>query len=272
MTHNNHATRAMTITCAASLLLAAAACGGEEADLATDYHSSTAAVTEASGAAAALAAPLTPETVKLYAERATATAEQARKYVEAAYAAYQPCASFSWNGGLSGVITFTNCKLDATGQTIDGALGVTIKIRPDTVITLSFTKLEVGGKTYDGSLVLTVSGQPLTTTLEADMTYASADGQNTVTLDDMTVTRSGGSTTIDGQGSVQRDGVSTSFSAKGLTWAKGDCLPSDGTLTLTQQDVTVLITFLATTPDTGVVQVQVGNLPAKDVKLFTPCA
>lgn len=267
-------TRAITLVCTASLLLLAAACGGleEEGDLTLATQETSAAVTSASGAAAGLAAPLVPELQKLFAQRDTVTAEEARQYVEAAYAAYQPCASFQWNGGLSGTITFTGCVLDATGQTIDGSLGISIKIRPQTAMTLTFSKLQVGGNTYDGSLKISVSAGPPRATLAADLSYTSADGDTTVTLQDVTVVRSGGKTTMDGKGTVQTGSVSTAFSAKGLTWNKGDCLPSSGTLTLSaQQTATVVITFLPTTPQTGVVQVQVGSLPATEMALFSPC-
>ena len=256
------------LVCAASLLLLAAACGGlEEEELSGDTRESTAAVTSASGAAAGLAAGLAPRLQELYARHDTATAAEAREAVEDAFAAHQPCASFQWSGGLSGTVTFTNCTLAATGQTVDGALGVTIKLRPMTEVTLSFSQLTVQGNTYDGSLKVAVSGAPATVTLTADLTYLAADGETSVTLENVTVTHTKGVTVLDGKGSVTR-AATTAFVARKLTWLKGDSLPSSGTLTLTQGSLTAVITFLPTTPATGVVLVQIGSLPASEMTLF----
>ena len=127
---------------------------------------------------------------------------------------------------------------------------------------------ELSGDTRESTAAVTsASGAAATVTLTADLTYLAADGETSVTLENVTVTHTKGVTVLDGKGSVTR-AATTAFVARKLTWLKGDSLPSSGTLTLTQGSLTAVITFLPTTPATGVVLVQIGSLPASEMTLF----
>ena len=56
-----------------------------------------------------------------------------------------------------------------------------------------------------------------------------------------------------------------------VTWHGGGCLPSSGTLSYTDGGQGITITFIAETPATGDVLLQVGIFPAFRTSLLTPC-
>ena len=261
------------------LLLAVVGCGDEaaldEVMITGGAQSLSANAITAGGLATSLGAPLVPEGLALYKDRLKATEADGRARVEKAISGNsvvtdKSCVTYNWKG-LSGTVAFLGCTLEVNGKSLDGTVNVTIVIKPDTSVTLSFTQLKVGSTTFSGSLKVGFSKAGITATMTADLSYTSTDGKTTLTLKGITVAYTGGVATINGQGHIKSDKLDTDFTAANVSWKKGDCLPSAGTLTMEYGGATVVITFLSTTPQTGKAQVQIGNLPPTELPLSTSC-
>ena len=194
------------------------------------------------------------------------------------------CVSYSWSG-LSATITFADCELEETGESLTGAVTLSVSFHP-TSFGLTFSSLTSGSRNIDGSLTLNVGGacqtddQACTPCGDSDPSCgARRVSQRTVT-GNLTIT-DGGSTTlaIESLSIVNTSGAGTTVSgtvtsggitvaASDLSWNQGDCLPSSGTVTL---DESLIVTFDASTPTTGNVSVQLPPLPPVTQMLFAAC-
>jgi hypothetical protein len=227
------------------------------------------------GVAAALGTPLAETAEGLHRDRPDQA--ETRRRVEQGVAGdsivtVPSCVAFAWSE-LAATLTFTDCVAELNGLTLDGAVGLAVATEPEASITITLTALQVNGATFTGTVVVGWVGSPGSPGVlaEADLQFTSADGAATVTLEAIRALVTPASVTIGGTGHLQTDSLDMDFTLDGLTWQVGDCLPSGGTLTYQDGPVTVVVTFLPTTPETGAVQVKVGPLPAEEVALLEPC-
>lgn len=246
------------------------------------------------GVAAAMTAPLVPsaESLRDGGGRLDGPARETRAHTDleagvSGMSVVTPstCASYVWSG-LSVVATFAGCTLEATGESIDGSIGIAVTFFPST-FTLTFTGLSVGTTQIDGMLTLSVGGACGATDLgctrcpDVDPACAAAAAPQSSLTGNLTVMSSGttvlsittvtvttDATGINASGTFTLDG--TSMTATSLHWNTGDCLPTSGTVSVSSPAAT--ITFLPTTPADGIVSVAVGAFPPFPQMLFMPCA
>jgi len=263
-----HPVSALAALLAASLLLA---CGGEDST-ATDPGTVGQAVTSSGGAATALTAPLLPDLHTMAAQKSMTSAEAVgalKKTMKGSGCVTSPaCLSVVWSGGLSGQVTFNQCVLSVGNITVNGTMGLKLVLKPSPVLTLTFTQLTVGGVEVNGSarVVPTAKGAA-TATVDASI----KGDAGSLSLNKATVAFTQQNAVLNGPGHVTVAKMDTDFTATTLTWLKGECLPSSGTVDYTEGGSTVVITFLATTPQTGKVSVKVGDKPAATLPLFPAC-
>jgi hypothetical protein len=182
----------------------------------------------------------------------------------------QSCVSFAWTGAAA-ELTFEECIMPQTGTYVDGGLSLGVALFP-TRLTVGFEELTVDDLSLDGSFTLELpqEGTP-GVGLDADLTWARAGETANLTLTDARVVHASGSTTLDGSGSVSSGLMSASVAMSALQW-QGRCLPQSGSVTAQSPNLPpATLTFLSTTPDDGIVSMQVGNLPASNQALFHPC-
>ena len=255
--------------------------------------------TDALGIAVALTAPLTTNTEMLrdgcgrvdgvmregLTRTRMETAVSGRSVVEPA-----TCSTYDWTG-LSVSVTFVGCTLDAVGAPMDGTLTLGVSFFP-TAATLTFGGLTVGAATIDGVLALNVGGECGTDTLGCT---ACADTHTTCTatrapqrtlsgqltiqtgdttrlsISSMTVSADATGATASGEATLATAGLApTAVLATDLHWNVGECSPSSGTAGLPDSHTT--LTFLATTPATGAVEVTVGPRSLGEQMLFPACS
>ena len=180
------------------------------------------------------------------------------------------CVSYSW-AGLTATATFTGCVLVVSGATLDGTITLTVTTMP-LGVSLGFTNLTVGGASVDGSIGLYLAGKlgALEAHLEADLDIA--NGGRSVSFDPLSVVTDGSGVTASGQAAVVGTAESEEVDITDLHWNYGVCLPVSGSLYFEEGTIPITITFLATTPNDGVVLVQIGSQPAAKMQLLQPCA
>jgi len=269
---------ANTITTLAvvSLLLTTTACGGEESsDIPASTGAATSALTTGGGAAVALGAPSSLELAKLKSQLSKVTEAAARTSLEkglagAAAVKTPSCATVKWSGNLSGTVTFKDCTTRQGGKKLNGTVGVAVTLPPKLGFTLTLTQLEVDGTAVSGTLTVTPSGAA-GATVTGNLAYSSADGATSVSFSSLSMSITPAAVTLSGSGAIKSASLDSTFTASNITWKSSDCLPTSGSVTYTDGGATVVVTFLATTPQTGEVQVQVGSLPARTVALLPPC-
>jgi hypothetical protein len=259
------------------------------------------ALTEGLSAAQALTGPTVDggETLRDRHEGDAVTRDDAQAAAEDAISGNsvvidETCVMYAWSAGLevSGTVTFTDCVLEATGETIDGTATLRVGLAP-TSFAFEFSALTIGDLTLDGSVaILFGGGCPSGTgrdtcencrdndpacqemrvdqrTLTADLTMTISGEALEVVLDELTLTTDATGTTINGMGTVTEQGQSSSITATAVHFDPGGCLPVSGTLALSGgTPFEGTITFLATTPEDGAVQVEGIPIP---LALFTPC-
>jgi hypothetical protein len=195
------------------------------------------------------------------------------------------CATYAWSG-LMVSATFSGCTFELTGMSIDGAVSITVAYFPLRIVA-TFTALTIGDLTVDGDLTLNLGGACRT----GDMGCTACADTDPMCAEERTEQRTlsgslsltSGTTTVlaiesltlsaDTVGATASGEVTlgtTAMTATDLHWAWGDCLPTSGTLAIPSASTT--LTFLATTPATGSVQVQVGTLDLGEQVLFMACA
>jgi len=240
-------------------------CGSDPSNPATQQQF---AVTTAQGVSGvvALTAPLAPQAQML---QGSATDGAVRALVQEGISGPagvdgSSCVSFAWSG-LSVTITFNQCVTRSTGQTLNGSITLSAMLVP-TQLSLTLSQLTLGSDSLDGSLTLSVNeGSP--TTISANLSYQSASGSAHLLLDRVTVTTGATGISLSGSGSTSTGSLSGDFTLNSVTWARGQCLPSSGSLVLTVAGGPPLtVTFLPTTPTQG--EVQINGQPQV---VFAPC-
>lgn len=182
------------------------------------------------------------------------------------------CVAYSW-AGLSVTITFTDCVLETTGQSLDGALTLAVELAP-VVFTLTFDSLAIDADTTDGTIALSWTGPDGSPGVgfDVDLTYTTAGAASHIVLQDFTVIADATSAVIAGSGSLQSGAIDASFDATDVTWTTGNCHPTSGSVEYEDGGAwPVTITFLPTTPADGIVEVQVGPFPSAPVALLSAC-
>ncbi|MFH1434294.1 MAG: hypothetical protein ABIJ56_01135 [Pseudomonadota bacterium] len=255
----------------------AASCGNQEAGEEIPESATTLAMTAttATETAAALGTPLVESTAEFNRDRPGDT--EVREEVEDAVAENSivtdpGCVTFEWDR-LTATVTFTGCETELNNLALDGTVILTVTVQPEASIRLAFDDLSVDGHAFSGSIGIESSGtrENPEVTLTASLTWTSSDGAATIVFDGATVAMSEEQAVISGEGHVTTSSLDSDFTMSGLTWKRGECLPTSGSISYTENSKTIVITFLETTPGTGVVQVTVGSLPARDVEMFEPC-
>jgi hypothetical protein len=179
----------------------------------------------------------------------TKTPEQNAVAIQQRAAEGGTCVDASVSGATATIIFAAGC--DVRGTAISGQLSLTVQKTAGTItVTANFAALEVGGVPLDGSAKLMTAG----------------DGSYQVTFDltsgDSTV---GGQIALEGapgqvtlSGTLTSGGTSRSSSTEldNVVYVIGDCYPAGGALTIVTDVFNGTITFLATTPQDGVVAIQ----------------
>ncbi|NIS33397.1 MAG: hypothetical protein GWN73_23930, partial [Actinobacteria bacterium] len=278
--------------------------GGDGATLDPSSADAVRALTRGAGAAAALVGPLLTETEALRDDARAETSGDTRRTavrerIERAVAGESivtdgTCVTFDWMLlALRVTITFSGCVMEATGEPLDGALTLDVNVGPTEVI-LTFDSLVIADVGIDGEVGLRVGGtctegdpdctpcadgdeacaemQMNQQTIWADITFV-LDGESVnVMLSDVTIAHDTTGTTIGGTGTISSPTFDGSFVATDVKWEPMECLPSSGTVLYTPTGGTpVTVTLLATTPDDGIVEVEIPPFPAVPYELFPPC-
>lgn len=256
-------------------------------------------ITGTSGSVA-LGAPLLPEAEALRDDtrvdqplmRDTAAQESVEMGVSGNSIVTDPmCVAYVWSG-LMVDITFTSCTLEATGESLTGAMQLAVSFAP-TEMRMTFTDLMVGDLGLDGWVAVRTGGNcptgmdtcldcrdtdPTCTrmrepqqTLLADITISLAE---TFAIDivDGTISHDATGSTLNATGTVDGTTLDGAYTATALFWATGACLPSSGTVVYTPEGGTpISIGFTSATPATGEVEVTIAPFPTTTQALFTPC-
>lgn len=201
-----------------------------------------------------------------------AIGDAARARVQAAIAALvaaADCVSLSW-AGLSATVQFEECQIPTTDERIDGAL--TVRLRPlDRSVELALDNLAIGPATFDGTLRAYVRGPIGNLTLNVDADLTLVDDSATLHVEGLDVEASAAGLALSGTADITTPSIDATTTTEQLHWILGDCLPSSGTVAFDGQNATGVLTFLPSTPTTGEVQLQIGNLPAVSVELLPAC-
>jgi hypothetical protein len=156
------------------------------------------------------------------------------------------------------------CSVGDVG-TVSGAMGLTVTTGGGKVaVALTFTNLAVNGLRLNGTMsVSTADGKAYAMALDvAANAYAvTFSGSGVLDADYKGVT-------VTGTGAVKHDGVSVPCALAGVHHRFAGCYADAGTATFTETvqpkvgrpfTLTTVLTFLSTTPQTGVVNVTVGE-------------
>jgi hypothetical protein len=249
--------------------------GGEQPELPASVETTAHAATRAAGTTAAFGAPLF-ETAKGLHMDLPAEGETRWRIEEAvagnSVVSDPSCVSFDWEG-LVASVTFTSCTLELNGAVADGSVSMDVVLQPESSIEIVFEGLVVDGVAVDGTVLVEASGRrdDPWASLSSQLVFEGADGSAEVDLDELSVTTGPHSTAVGGQGHLADDSLETDFTLSALAWERGDCIPSSGSISYTEESQTIAITFLGTTPGTGAVEVQVGSLPPQEAEIFDPC-
>ena len=178
------------------------------------------------------------------------------------------CSELTWLGGLSARITFDGCPT-SSGGTVDGDMTLGIGLFP-TRFAIGFDDLRVDGSTLDGSGTITF--QKGLTTLDADFAYVNGGEATRIVLDGVSIQVGASGTTLAGSGYLKVGPLDGDFALGNPTWRSGDCIASSGSITYSDvSGVSITGRFLPTTPDDGVVEVQIGSLAPYPYQLIQPC-
>jgi len=251
-----------------ALIVGFSGCGDSGGSLSAQQRMQAVTSVQIVSVAAALAIPMRKDADQLHVDRAIADQTEVHTRIQHGFSGTSvvtppTCAMFNWNG-LSVTITLNGCTLEQTGQTISGTVTLAVMLNP-TQLAMTLANLTIGGQTYTGQVTLSVGGADLAPTFTIGVDLASGTSHFTGTL-----TIAMGAFTVSGSGMVALGTTTTAVTISGVTFTQGKCLPSAGTVTLAGPPM-VTITFLATTPTDGKVQVQVGGAPSSTQMLFTPC-
>jgi hypothetical protein len=173
------------------------------------------------------------------------------------------CVSFAWSG-LTASVTFDNCMTN--GHTLSGTIRASVALAPKKSIRLDLEQLTYDARSIDGFIALSWTEGALG--IDADLTNAQSEH---LAVTDFTI--AGTASTIAVSGSVSGDDGNgeRDLTASAVTFLRGDCSPSSGSLAYFDGTDTVTATFLPTTPADGIVEIQIGAAPAVPVKALPVC-
>lgn len=163
------------------------------------------------------------------------------------------CVSFAW-AGLTATVTYDQCVSEETGAVIDGGITVGMTLIPVS-FSITFDNLTIGPNLFDGTVSLTFRGTAPNITTELAFDLVVDDGtNNSIDLDQATLTVATGSVTVDGTGTFSNANSSSTFTATQVNWS-GDCLPTSGTVDFDDGTFFGTAEFLPTTPTLGEVRI-----------------
>jgi hypothetical protein len=144
------------------------------------------------------------------------------------------------------------CHL-TSGGTISGTIAVAVtKTGTNVNISLMFTAVVINTQTLSGGVTfVTTDGAGFSIT-------GSFTVNGTKFAPGITLTGAAGAVTIDGSLSITGTST-TSLTFTAVEWKSGDCYPDAGALSVDKSAVSVTVTFSASTPSTGAVEVTVGK-------------
>jgi hypothetical protein len=141
-----------------------------------------------------------------------------------------------------------------SGVTVSGTVIAAVTTSGGTVtIALTLESLIAGGKALSGTASFATSNGTsfaVTTNLVSGTTTQTAS---------LTVTGSSTAFVINGTASSIEGGVTTMFTFKSVVWQPGQCYPQAGSLEVAKGATTLTMTFSASTPSTGEVEVTAGK-------------
>lgn len=187
----------------------------------------------------------------------------------------ESCTAFDWDisSPLSLTVTFEECEL-ASGELLDGAASLWIERAGRAgAIGVAFEELLVGESLLDGVIVLSSTGEGGLLQLDVDVKYSDADTDLQLVLTDASLAVTDGVATLNGAAEITTDGVTNAAEAIDLTWGNPDnCYPTSGTLILELPDSPVVTATFHEDEVGPFAMVQVGHLPATEVRLSCPGA
>jgi hypothetical protein len=176
------------------------------------------------------------------------------------------CTTLTWLGGLAAKLHFEDCP---TGHgTVNGDVSIGVSLLP-TRLSISFDQLVVEGKSLNGFGMITF--HPNVVTVDADFTFQEGSESTRIALDGMTATSNASGMTLTGSGELQVGPLDGSFTLLAPSWKPGECMPSSGSATF-KQKYFVPGTFLPSTPDDGIIQIQIGASPPYPQQLPVSCS
>jgi hypothetical protein len=182
----------------------------------------------------------------------TKTPEQNAYAIQQRAAEGGSCVDASMNGATVTATFAAGCTV--RGSTISGQLTVTVQKTGGTItVSVTFVDVEVDGLPLAGSAQLLTTGDgsyQVTYDLTSDTTHVAGDVGLVGTTAQVTLTGNVTTTSGDRSGSTALDSV---------VYVLGDCYPSGGTIAVASERFTGTITFLATTPQDGDVEITVGR-------------
>jgi hypothetical protein len=165
---------------------------------------------------------------------------------------------------------FDKCVLSANQMLVDGAIILAVDLAARE-ISAEFDNVALGNNEFYGriSAGLSDAGGVWELQFGLDLTYQ--DGNTTLIADSLSVTGSLEGVDVSGQGSLLSSADDISVVATDVHFAIGDCLPSGGTVSYDDQEISGSIRFLSNTPNDGVVELTIAPVGAFDQQVFEPC-
>lgn len=258
-----------------TLALAPIACNATEPPPEEEsIQSTTQAVTTAVGTAVAFTAPIAladsgapGDAVEQPNQGEVHTmAEQA---VSASGIAMDPtCVTYSWQA-LTLTATFDHCQLAFGGAEVDGTIVLEVSTAP-LGVEIALVDLMIDDASVDGTVGMYVAGTlgALELSLNADLAMSNAG--SSAELHELSLTANASGATASGRAVAITGSESIDVTLTAVHWDRGLCLPVSGSLLL-DDSTDVIVTFLPTTPQDGIVTVKIGSAPPAQMQIFQPC-
>lgn len=150
------------------------------------------------------------------------------------------------------------CTL-TNGAVVTGLVTLQVLAGDATVsVLLALDAVTVNDTQLSGSLDFSTTNATSFTVSGTLETSANGSEPRTIEFNELVVSGSPGSMSIDGDVDVSGGGSDVSLNFMDVVYAPGSCYPSAGTLVISRGIVTQTITFTASTPTTGVVTLMQG--------------
>jgi hypothetical protein len=179
------------------------------------------------------------------------------------------CMSLDWSL-RSVTVHFDECTIPSTDERLDGSLTVRIRLADPSVI-VTMNELTLGDDVFDGSVTAAPRGLDGALQLGVDAELTAVGPATTLVGRDLGLVLDVQGVTLSGEGEVISASLDGSATMTAVHWDLFDCLPSSGSVTFVDGDVSGVMTFLASTPETGEVELGLDRLPATTIALFPSC-